>query len=145
MKLEKDFKEFLQLLTEHKVQYLLIGGYAVVFYGFPRTTGDIDIWISDKSRNIEKTIKALKEFGFDLPELNEHIFQKDKIIRMGNPPFRIELMTDISGVDFNECYNSRHIVNIDGQEISIISKEDLIKNKKAANRYKDLNDLENLS
>ena len=145
MHLVEDFKEFFQLLNAHGVEYLLIGGYAVVLYGY--SGGHIDnlnIWISNKPENIDKVIEVLKEFGFDVPELNREIFLTGKIARLGNPPFRIKIMTKISGVEFDNCYSSAQKTIIDGQKIKIISKEDLIKNKKATNRYKDLDDLENL-
>jgi predicted nucleotidyltransferase len=143
--LHPDFQDFLKLLNSHKVDYLIIGGYAVGFYGYPRTTADIDIWIAINPPNAAKMVLALKEFGFDVPELSAGLFlQKGKIIRMGNAPVRIEILTTISGVSFNECYRNKTNTVVDGVQVNIINLEDLKKNKKASGREKDLDDLKNL-
>lgn len=143
--LPKDFKELLQLLNSKKIEYLVIGGYAVALYGYPRTTGDIDIWIAISKNNAQKIVEALKEFGFNLPELKEGLFlEKGKNIRMGNPPIRIEILTSIDGVEFYECYKNKRTITIDKIEINFISLGDLKKNKKASGRYRDLDDLEHL-
>jgi hypothetical protein len=135
----------LKLLKEHKVQYLLIGGYAVGYHGYPRATANMDIWIAMRSENAEKIVSVLREFGFDVPELSAELFLKDKqIVRMGVPPVKLEITTSISGVDFDECYRERVIDILDGIEVNLISLKHLKINKKASGRYKDLNDLENL-
>jgi hypothetical protein len=140
-----DFKEFLKLLNENEVRYLLIGGYAVGYHGYPRATNNMDIWIALHPDNAGRVVKALEEFGFNLPELNPKLFlKKNAIIRMGLPPMRLEISTGISGVDFEECYASRIMDNIDGMQVSIIDLQHLKINKKAAGRLKDLADLENL-
>jgi len=141
--LPQDFKELLQLLNSKRIEYLVVGGYAVALYGYPRATGGIDIWIAISKDNAQKTVEALKEFGFDVPELKEELFQeKGKNIRMGEPPIRIEILTSIDGVEFPECY--KNTLTIDGIEINFISFQDLKKNKKASGRLQDLADLENL-
>jgi hypothetical protein len=143
--LPPDFKEFLQLLSAHQVEYLLIGGYAVAYHGYPRATADMDIWIALHPQNAEKVVAALKAFGFDLPELSPALFLKEgQIIRMGVPPLRIEIATSISGVHFEECYVARVIDILDEVEVNLISLPHLKVNKKAAGRHKDLDDLENL-
>jgi hypothetical protein len=140
-----DFKEFLKLLNEKKVSYLLFGGYAVGYHGYPRATNDMDIWIALHPDNAERVVKALEEFGFNLPELNPELFlKKNTIIRMGVPPMRLKISTGISGVDFEECYASRIVDLIDGMQVNIIDLQHLKINKKAAGRLKDLADLENL-
>ena len=145
MLLPKDFKELLQLLNSKKVEYLVVGGYAVALYGYPRATGDMDIWIALSKDNAHKTVEALKEFGFNTPQLTEELFlEKEKNIRMGNPPLRIEILTSIDGVEFTECYRSKNTVTIDDIIINFISLEDLKKNKKASGRHQDLADIENL-
>jgi hypothetical protein len=143
--LPSDFRDFLKSLKDHRVEYLLIGGFAVAFHGFPRSTADMDVWIARSPENAEKIVLALRQFGFNLPELAPNLFQeKDQIIRMGIPPLRIEIWTSISGVDFDECYFSR-ITNLwDQVEVDIINLEHLKINKKSSGRLKDLNDLENL-
>ena len=145
IRLPPDFKEFLKLLKERQVDYLLIGGYAVGYYGYPRATMDMDIWIAMHPVNAKKIVAALKDFGFDVPELSPGLFLKaDQIIRMGVPPVRLEIVTTISGVNFDDCYSERTIDTLDGIEVNLISLEHLKINKKASGRYKDLNDLENL-
>jgi predicted nucleotidyltransferase len=145
MQLNQDFKDFLRLLNDHDVDYLLIGGYAVGYHGFPRATGDMDIWIGMKSENASRLVAVLTEFGFDLPEVQPDLFmQRNKIIRMGNAPVRIEIVTSISGVDFYPCYLNRIEDIVDGVPVKIIDLESLKLNKKCANRFKDLEDLENL-
>jgi predicted nucleotidyltransferase len=145
IRFQPDFKEFLQLLNSYQVEYLLIGGYAVGYYGYPRATGDIDIWVGINHKNAAQIVQVLREFGFDLPELSTDLFlEENKVIRMGVPPMRIELLTTISGVTFDECYNKRVTDIIDGVEVNLISLPDLKANKKASGRHKDLSDLENL-
>lgn len=143
--LPPDFKEFLQLLNAYQVEYLLIGGYAVGYHGYPRATADMDIWIALNPANANSVVAALKSFGFDLPELSADLFLKeDQIVRMGVPPVRLEIVTTISGVNFDECYDERVVDILDGVEVNLISLQHLKMNKQASGRYKDLNDLENL-
>lgn len=143
--LPSDFKEFLKLLNAHQVEYLLIGGYAVGYHGYPRATADMDIWIAMNPSNSQRIVIVLKEFGFDLPELSPELFLKEwQIIRMGVPPIRIELATTVSGVNFNECYAERIVDTLDDVEVNLISLKHLKLNKKAYGRHRDLADLENL-
>lgn len=143
--LPQDFKEFLKLLNAHRVEYLMIGGYAVGYYGYPRATADMDIWVAVNPANADKIVAVLKEFGFNLPDLSAELFLKEwQIIRMGVPPVRIELSTSVSGVNFSECYANKVIDAVDGVQINLISLEHLKQNKKSAARHKDLADLENL-
>ncbi len=143
--LPNDFKEFLRLLNAHSVEYLLIGGYAVGYHGYPRATNDIDIWFAVNEMNAERIVKVITQFGFETPELVTALFLVERnIIRMGVPPMRIELIAAISGVDFQDCFPERIIDTIDGTDVSIIGLRHLKINKLAAGRFKDLNDLENL-
>lgn len=143
--LPPDFKEFLRLLNAHQIKYLLIGGYAVGYYGYPRATADMDIWIGMNPKNAGEVITALKEFGFNVPDLSVEVFLKpNQIIRMGMPPVRIEILTTISGVSFEECYPERVVDELDGVQVNLISLRHLKINKKAFGRHKDLDDLENL-
>lgn len=145
IQLPQDFKELLQLLNSKKIEYLVVGGYAVAFHGYPRATGDMDIWIALSKDNARKTAEALKEFGFGTSDLKEELFlEKGKNIRMGNPPLRIEILTSIDGVEFGECYKNKQTAVIDDTPIHFISLHDLKRNKKASGRYQDLADLENL-
>ncbi|MEA2012004.1 MAG: nucleotidyltransferase [Verrucomicrobiota bacterium] len=133
------------MLNKHDVLYLLIGGYAVTYYGYPRTTADMDIFIEKTETNIEKVLEVLRDFGFPKDSISKDIFfEKETIFRMGLPPLRIELLTAISGVNFKSIFEKHNIVTIDNVEIKIIDIESLKKNKKASGRYKDLDDLEHL-
>lgn len=140
------FKDFLKLLENHRVEYLLIGGYAVAYHGYPRATADMDIFIAVSRENAERMVAVLREFGFNIPELSEDLFSTDihKILRLGVPPLRIEIMMSISGVEFSDCYEKRVEFKEGELTIKIIDKASLKQNKAAAARHKDLNDLENL-
>jgi len=143
--LPQDFREFLRLLHAHGVKYLLIGGYAVGYHGYPRATNDMDIWIALSPDNAEQMVEVLREFGFDTPQLSADLFLQDKsLVRMGSPPLKIEITTFISGVSFDECYAERVVDLIDGVEVNLISLPKLKINKKASGRFKDLDDLEHL-
>ena len=143
--LPPDFREFLSLLKANQVKYLLIGGYAVGYHGYPRATFDMDIWVEVDPDNAQKIVTTLKEFGFDTPELKTELFLQDsRIVRMGVPPMRLEILTTISGVQFDECYSERITGIIDGVKVDFISLHHLKINKKASGRYKDLDDWEHL-
>jgi len=143
--LPPDFKEFLRLLEGHEVEYLLVGGYAVNYHGYPRATVDMDIWVATTPANALKLVNVLKDFGFDVPELSPELFLPEgQIVRMGVPPIRLEIITSISGVAFDECYTERVIDELDGVRVNLISLKHLRANKRASGRHKDLNDLENL-
>ncbi len=145
MPIPPDFSDFLKLLEDEGVSYLLIGGYAVGYYGYPRATADMDIWIAVNPENALKTFKALERFGMRTPELTPGLFlDKGKIIRLGVPPMRLEIQTEISGVDFSDCFARRLRVDIGGMVANLISLDDLKTNKKASGRHKDLDDLEHL-
>lgn len=144
--LPRDFKEFLNLLRSHGVRYLLIGGYAVIYHGFPRATGDMDIWIAVDPENARRMVATIRDFGFDTPDLDPALFLQDNsMVRMGNVPVRIEILTRISGVDFEACYGNRVVGEMDGVQVSLISLRDLLANKRASGRHKDLMDIEELS
>ena len=141
-----EFREFLKLLRSHQVRYLLVGGYAVGYYGYPRATADIDCWVACERPNAERVVQALVEFGFGVLELKPDLFLEDRrIVRLGHAPLRIEIMMSISGVEFEHCYASRREDVLDGIEVSIIGLECLKINKRASGRHKDLDDLEHLA
>jgi len=144
--LPPDFKEFLKLLNAHQVEYLLIGGYAVGYHGYPRATADMDIWIAMNPANAGKVVTVLREFGFNHPDLSPDLFLKEwQIVRLGIPPVRIEIATTISGVNFSECYAEKVLGELDGEQVKLICLKHLKINKKASGRHQDLADLENLS
>lgn len=145
-RLPQDFREFLQSLNSHGVEYLLVGGYAVNYYGYIRATGDMDIWVNPTLENAARVVQALVAFGFEAAEVSVDLFlQPDTVVQMGVPPFRIELLTQPSGVVFAACWSQRKVDIVDGVEIPIIGLDDLKRNKAAAARHKDLDDLEHLS
>jgi hypothetical protein len=124
---------------------LLVGGYAVGYYGYPRATADMDIWIETSELNAEKIKNAFLDFQMSPESISKELFLKnDSIIRMGIPPVQLEVITNASGVDFSECYLRKQVIEIDGIPVNFISLEDLKTNKKAAGRHKDLEDLNHL-
>ena len=141
----QDFREFIESLNKHSVRYLLIGGYAVALHGHPRYTKDLDIWIWMDHTNAANLLNALKDFGFSALQLSAEDFLKpDRIVQLGYPPNRIDLMTSPKGVEFENCYASREKIEIEGLEVNLINLNDLKLNKKATGRHQDLADLENL-
>ncbi len=145
MELDKDFKEFIELLNEHKVKYLIIGGYAVNFHGYPRYTKDIDFWLWMTKSNINNLIKAIKEFGFGSLNLEvEDFMTPENIVQLGYEPYRIDLLVDVEGVDFEECFERRTEAELDGTGLKFLSLQDLITAKKNAGRLQDLADAEQL-
>jgi hypothetical protein len=146
MKLQHDFKEFLQLLNENKVMYLIVGGYAVAMHGYVRSTGDIDIWIKNNRENAKKLLKVLYQFGFkSLNIVIEDIKKNDQIIQLGYPPYRIDIITSLEGLSFNVCYKKCIRFQIEKNfKINLIDLESLKISKLKAGRSRDLDDLENL-
>ena len=145
MDLNPDFKEFIQLLNAHNVRYLVVGGYAVAFHGYPRNTKDIDIWLWLDPANADRLLRALADFGFaSLGFRAADFLEPDQIIQLGYPPARIDLLTTIPGVDFEDCYASRLEVQVGDVTVNLIDLENLKRNKRASGRRQDLLDLENL-
>ncbi len=141
--LPEDFKDFINFLNGNSVCYLLVGGWAVGIYGNPRATKDIDFLIANDERNLMKLQKALLQFG--TPEIDmEYFKEKGYVFRMGRSPIQIDIINDATGIDFAECYIRREVITVEGVDISVISKNDLIKNKKASGRNRDLADVDNL-
>jgi hypothetical protein len=146
IQLTQDFKEFLQLLNDHEVEYLVVGGYAVNFYGYVRTTGDMDIWVAIHSENAKKLVTVLRAFGLSAKNVREEMFlDAKKVFQLGIPPFRIDILMSLSGIDFTSCYAKRTVDSVDGVTVHMLSFEDLKTNKKASGRTKDLGDLDYFS
>ena len=145
MEVQKDFKEFLELLNDHKVKYLIVGGYALAFHGAPRLTGDIDILIKPDDENAIGILNALNEFGFGSVGLKKEDFLfPDKVTQLGNPPVRIDIITSISGVSWDEAYKGRIEGMYGNVTVNYIGLNHLIQNKRATGRKKDMADLEAL-
>ncbi|MFH0730598.1 MAG: DUF6036 family nucleotidyltransferase [Pseudomonadota bacterium] len=143
--LSKDFKEFIELLNEHKVRYLVVGGYAVAFHGHPRYTKDLDVWIDLSPENADNIIKALEKFGFGSLGLKpEDFLESNQIVQLGYPPNRIDILTTLKQLNFEDCYTARVEVEIQGVRINFIDLENLKRNKRATGRPQDLADAESL-
>jgi len=145
MMLNKDYKEILQCLTDENVKFLLVGAYAMAVHGYPRATMDIDIWVMPSSDNAQAVLRALASFGAPLQELTAEDLQKDDtVFQVGVAPRRIDIITGASGLDFEEAFQRSSEVEIEEIKINIPSIDDLIKNKRASGRTKDLADAEAL-
>jgi hypothetical protein len=145
MVLNRDFREFLTLLNLNNVQYLVVGGYAVAFHGYPRYTKDLDLWISTDIENAKGMLKVLNDFGFSSLKITEDDFIKmNRIIQLGYPPNRIDIITSADGLEFQECYKARIQAEIENLKVNFIDLNNLKKNKKTTGRHQDLADLENL-
>ncbi|PJA96433.1 MAG: hypothetical protein CO129_06600 [Ignavibacteriales bacterium CG_4_9_14_3_um_filter_34_10] len=145
MILHQDFKELLELLDKNQVEYLIVGAFALGFYGNPRTTGDIDIWINISKENARQMVKTFEEFGISSLGYSEKDFMdKDVVVQIGVVPVRIDILTGISGVEFNEAYKNREEKTINEVTLKYLSREDFIKNKLASGRKKDLADIETI-
>jgi len=143
--LPDDFKEFLRLLNSYRVEYLLVGGYAVGYDGYPRATADMDVWVAISPENAHRVVTALRQFGFRPEAVSAEMFlTENQVIRLGVPPLRLEIITTISGVTFAECYPHRTRAVMEGVDVALISLHHLKVNKAASGRPKDLDDLQHL-
>ena len=143
--LTDDFREFLKSLNANRVEYLLVGGYAVGLHGYPRATVDLDIWVRMSEQNAERVVQTLRAFGLETTAPEPAVFLNPRtLVRFGLPPFQIEIMTTIDGVEFEPCRQRALMLDLDGVSAPVIGLEDLKANKRAAGRHKDLNDLQNL-
>jgi len=145
MELSQDFKEFIKLLNTHKAEYLVVGGYAVAMHGFPRATGDIDFWINPVAENAQRIVDVLIDFGFGSLDISVDDFtKKDNVVQLGYPPYRIDIITGVTGLNFDECFSARNEVDYEGEKINFISLNHLKLNKQKTGRDKDNLDLKNL-
>lgn len=146
IQIPRDFQEFLQLLNDQEIEYLIVGGYAVGHYGYVRYTGDLDIFVGLSTENARRLTLAFRDFGFALPEVTPELFlNKGRIVRIGHEPMRLEILNDIDGVQFEECYAARNEVDLGELKAKVISLPHLLQNKKASGRPKDLADVDVLS
>lgn len=145
MTIAPDFREFAASLNAREVRYLIVGGYAVAFHGHPRYTKDLDVWIERTEENAERLLQALADVGFGHVGLDEDDFlTPDRLVQLGYPPLRIDLLTSVSGVEFEACYEHRDVAEIEGVMLPFIGLAELRANKRASGRHQDLADLENL-
>ena len=145
MEIQQDFRDLLKCFGDHGVEFIIVGGYALAFHGAPRFTGDLDLLIRPSAENARRVLSALGEFGFSFPNLTVDDFQgPDKVVQLGVPPIRIDLITSITGVSWAEA-DARKIAAFYGDvPVSYLGKAEFIKNKSATGRKKDLADLEAL-
>jgi predicted nucleotidyltransferase len=142
LNIQPEFKELLELFTKQEVEFFIVGGYALAFHGHPRMTGDIDILVGTDLENSRKILAALKEFGLGSLGLKESDFAKrEEIIQLGYSPKRIDLLTSISGVPWEQVKKNAVHYNLNGLSIDVISLEDFIKNKQAVGRPQDVADI----
>jgi predicted nucleotidyltransferase len=145
MVLNKDLREFVGLLNEKGVKYLVIGGYAVAYHGYPRYTKDIDIWVWLNEENAHKVIETIKAFGMaSMHILIEDLLNKNSVIQLGMPPNRIDILTDLETLDFETCYAQKEIMDLGGLEIAFLDFDSLIQSKLAAGRPQDKVDAKKL-
>jgi len=142
--LNRDFREFAEVLNARGAEHLVGGGYALAVHGHPRYTGDIDVWLRPEAGNIARVLDAFQAFGFRSPGLKAEDFGIDTVIQLGQPPRRIDLLTSIDGVSFADCYARGEVVRVDGVPLNVIGLADCKANKRASGRHKDLADLESL-
>ena len=146
MTLDKDFEDFIVLLNQHNVDYMVVGGYALAFHGKPRHTGDLDIWIDISDDNAGKMVRVIKEFGMSSLGLERMDFLKAGVItQIGYPPLRIDILNEIDGVDFKEAYPNKLIIDVEGLPVNYIGLNDLIKNKQVSGRRQDISDVNELN
>ena len=140
--LSKDLQEFIRLLNKQRVEYLVVGAWAVAFHGRPRYTGDVDIFLRPDSTNAERMMQVIEAFGFGATGIVREDFLKENyVIQLGVEPNRIDLLTGISGVTFGEAWEQRVEGPLGGLDVHFISRDLLIRNKQAAHRDKDLGDV----
>ena len=143
--LNPDYKEMLECLSAEKVRFLLVGAYALAVYGYPRATKDIDVFVRASPENASSLMRALARFGAPLEGISAADFESEGIVfQIGNSPRRIDILTRISGIDFESAWTKRQVVNIESLDVPVISLNDLIANKRASGRTQDLADVEKL-
>jgi hypothetical protein len=145
MEFNKDFSDMLLALNDAEVPYLVVGAYAVAVHGFPRATGDLDIWVRADAATAPRVMKALRAFGAPVHEVTEADFAHPSVVfQIGVPPGRIDILTVVSGLDFDGAWENRVMVTIENVVFPVIARADLLINKRAAGRPKDLADLHGL-
>ena len=143
--LNEDYRDMLRVLSDEKVKFLLVGAYALAVHGYPRATMDIDIWVMPSLENADAVVRALRRFGAPLHNLTQEDLQEEGIVfQIGIAPRRIDIITTASGLRFEETYRRSLSVNIEGIEVRVPSIDDLIRNKRATGRTRDLADAEAL-
>lgn len=144
MKVHRDFKDFVSLMNANGVEYVIVGAFALSFHGHPRATGDMDVWIRRSPENASRILKALDEFGFGSLGVTEDDLLEDKVIQLGQPPVRIDLMTELDGLIPDEVWAGRIAGRFGDTSVFYLGREAFVRNKRSLGRHKDLADLEAL-
>lgn len=143
--LNKDYKDMLRALSDERVKFLLVGAYALAAHGYPRATIDMDVWVLPSARNAAAVLRAIRRFGAPLHQLTREDLQRDgTVFQIGVAPRRIDIITTASGLEFEETYARALSVTIEGMEVRVPSLDDLVRNKRASGRTRDLADAEAL-
>lgn len=144
----EDFRDFIIALNKYDVDYILVGGYSVILHGYLRTTGDLDVWVNKNAANYKKLVSSFNEFGLSIFDMTENNFLSNpdiNVFSFGRPPVSIDILTEVKGLDFTECFKNASFTKVDNLKIRALDYRDLIKAKKASGRPRDLDDLENLN
>jgi len=144
----EDFRDFIKCFNDNEVKYILVGGYSVILHGYSRTTGDMDLWVERTAENYKKIVNSFLTFGMPVFDMTEHAFLNNKaldVFTFGRPPSSIDIMVEVKGLHFDECFQHAVYFEEDGLTIRTIFLNDLVSAKKASGRAKDINDLENLT
>jgi hypothetical protein len=144
MKVHRDFKDFISLMHANGVEYVIVGSFALSFHGHPRATGDMDVWVRKSPENASKILKALDEFGFGSLGVTGDDLLEDKVIQLGQPPVRIDLMTELDGLTPDEVWAGRVAGRFGDMPVFYLGRDAFIRNKRSLGRHKDLADLEAL-
>lgn len=145
MEAQQDFKELLELFNATRVEYVIVGAYALAFHGVPRNTGDMDVFVRSTPENAARILDALRAFGFASLDLSVGDFtEPDRVVQLGVPPVRVDLLTSLTGVDWDEVFSGRANGAYQGVPVAFIGREELVRNKRATGRTRDLADLEAL-
>lgn len=143
MEVQQDFRDLLELFNKHEVEYIIVGAYALGFHGAPRYTGDLDVFVQAEPTNARKIVRALQEFGFESVGLTEADFEEEgRVVQLGFPPVRVDIITSITGVSWEQARSGRVQGQFGDLSVQYIGRDDLIANKRALGRKKDLADLE---
>jgi hypothetical protein len=144
----EDFRDFISTLNDNDVEYILVGGYSVILHGYLRTTGDLDIWVNKKKENYFKLVKAFERFKMPVFDMSEDNFLKNpalNVFTFGRPPSGIDIMTDVKGLNFTRAFKTSELVEVGNLKVRLIGLSELLKAKRASGRYKDLDDIDNLT
>lgn len=146
VQLDPDFRDFVELFVANDVRFLIVGGYAVAAHGQPRYTGGLDAWVWVSSENASRVLRSLESFGFaGLGLAQDYFSQPDRVVQLGYPPYRIDILTSIEGVEFDEAWSRRIVLDLDGVLVPFIGRDDLLTNLRVAGRPQDVADVERLT